>query len=119
MGRILALADVLLVHLRDTHLFRITIPSKIQAYLAAGKPIIAGVRGDAADIIRSSGAGKVAVPENAAEIVDKLLEVCHLSDDERKGMGISGRGFYEKTMSLAVGVGRFESIFNRIRADVA
>ena len=42
MGGILAGSDALLVHLKDDPLFRITIPSKIQAYLAAGKPILAG-----------------------------------------------------------------------------
>jgi colanic acid biosynthesis glycosyl transferase WcaI len=54
MGSILAGADVLLVHLKDDPLFRITIPSKTQAYLAAGKPILMGVRGDAADLGEAS-----------------------------------------------------------------
>ena len=44
IGEVLKLADVLLVHLKDDPLFRITIPSKIQAYLAAGRPILAGVK---------------------------------------------------------------------------
>ena len=54
MGGILAGADALLVHLKDDPLFRITIPSKTQAYLAAGKPILMGVRGDAADLVDTS-----------------------------------------------------------------
>ena len=43
---ILRLADVLLVHLKDHPLFRITIPSKIQAYMAVGRPILIGVKGE-------------------------------------------------------------------------
>jgi glycosyltransferase involved in cell wall biosynthesis len=119
MGRILALADVLLVHLKDTPLFRITLPQKIQAYLAAGKPILLGVRGDGAEIIRNSGAGMIAEPENPASIVEKLLELFRLSEGERRQMGIRGRSYYEKVMSISVGVGRFEEVFNKMLANRA
>lgn len=54
---ILFLADALLVHLRKDPLFEITIPSKTQAYLAMGKPVLMGVSGDAADLVKRSGAG--------------------------------------------------------------
>jgi len=68
IGEILNLADVLIVHLKDDPLFRITIPSKIQAYLAVGRPILAGVRGDAAELVRMAGAGVVCQPENPESI---------------------------------------------------
>lgn len=51
IGRYLAAADVLLIHLRKDPLYRITIPSKTQAYLAASKPILIAVEGDAAALI--------------------------------------------------------------------
>lgn len=119
MGRILALADVLLVHLKDTPLFRITLPQKIQAYLATAKPILLCVRGDAAEIIRNSAAGVVAEPENPASIVEKLLELFCVSEGERRQMGIRGRSYYEKVMSISVGVGRFEEVFNKMLANRA
>ncbi len=53
MPPIFALSDVLLVHLKEDPLFCITIPSKTQAYLAFGKPILMAVRGDAADLVAS------------------------------------------------------------------
>ncbi len=52
IGPLLAAADVLLVHLRDDPLFSITIPSKTQAYMAAGRPILMAVRGDAAAMVK-------------------------------------------------------------------
>ena len=64
INTILQMADVLLVHLRDTALFKITVPSKLQAYMAAGKPILLGVKGDSANIVRKSKAGVVVTPEN-------------------------------------------------------
>ncbi len=57
MPALLARAAVLLVTLADKEIFRLTIPSKIQAYLAAGRPIVACLSGAGADIVRESGGG--------------------------------------------------------------
>ena len=55
--RLVTQADALLVHLRSDPLFSITVPSKVQSYLYAGVPIIAGLTGDARTILeRSNGA---------------------------------------------------------------
>src|SRR6185436_8154337 len=64
MPHFFALADALLVHLKRDPLFEITIPSKTLAYLACGRPIIAAVAGDAADIVRDAGAGLVCAPSD-------------------------------------------------------
>lgn len=63
IGSILRLADVLLVHLKNDPLFEITVPSKIQAYLATGKPILIGVKGDAAKLVEDANAGLSCEPE--------------------------------------------------------
>lgn len=111
MGPILAAADVLLVHLKDEPLFRITIPSKTQAYLAAGKPIVIGVRGDAADLVERAGAGLSCEPENASDIAEVLENISTLTDDELQAMGKKGREFYESELSIDVGVERFDRLF--------
>jgi glycosyltransferase involved in cell wall biosynthesis len=74
MAKYYALADVLLVHLKRDPLFEITIPSKTQAYLACGKPILMAVAGDAAEIVRSAGAGLVCPPENPAAMSETVLQ---------------------------------------------
>ena len=68
IGAILSRADVLLVHLKDDPLFRITIPSKTQAYLAVGRPVLMAVAGDAADLVVRSGGGIACPPENPAAL---------------------------------------------------
>jgi colanic acid biosynthesis glycosyl transferase WcaI len=112
MGGILAGADVLLVHLKDDPLFRITIPSKTQAYLAAGKPILMGVRGDAADLIISSGAGVTCQPGDPGSIAAAVKELAEAGDISLAEMGRNGRAFYNRELSVAVGVDRFEHILN-------
>jgi glycosyltransferase involved in cell wall biosynthesis len=111
MGPILALADVLLVHLRDLPLFRITIPSKTQAYLAAGRPILMAVRGDSADLIRESKAGLCCEPENPEALMLAITEFLNMSADARTDMGIRGSEFYRQKLSLHAGVDGFECVF--------
>lgn len=62
MPQLLAVGDVQLVTLRDLDIFTTTLPSKLVATLASGRPILGGLTGDAADLVRSSGAGEVVPP---------------------------------------------------------
>ena len=117
IGEVLNLADVLLVHLKDEPLFRITIPSKIQAYLAVGRAVLVGVRGDAADLVRAAGAGIDCQPENPesiSEAVEKLYRMPRTLLDE---MGDRGRRYYREKMSLSAGVSRFEEVFQAAVAN--
>lgn len=113
MGGVYAWASALLVHLRADPLFAITIPSKTQAYLAIGKPILMGGRGDAADLVRAAGAGIVFAPEDATALAQAVEELLVMPDFAREGMGVSGRTYYEAHLSLAAGVQAFEAEFMR------
>jgi len=114
MGPILAAADVLLVHLKDDPLFRVTIPSKTQAYLASGKPILMGVRGDAAELVERAGAGISFEPDNANDLARSVEVVVNLSIEQREAMGLRGREYYQRELSVAVGVERFSRLFETL-----
>ena len=90
MASLYALADVLLVHLKDDPLFEITIPHKIFAYLASAKPVLAAVRGDAADVIEEIGAGIVCPPQDASALVDAALALYEMPAEKREEMGERG-----------------------------
>jgi colanic acid biosynthesis glycosyl transferase WcaI len=113
---LLALSDVQLVHLRDNPLFRITIPSKTQASMAAAKPLLMAVAGDAAELVRRSGAGLTAQPDNAPEIARAIMEMARLSPQRLREMGSQGRSFYLQEMSMEVGIGRYEQLFQSVIA---
>lgn len=83
-------AGVLLVHLKDDPLFRITIPHKILDYLGAGKPILAAVYGDAADVVVNVGAGVACKPEDSEALATAVRNLYDLSENERKIMGEKG-----------------------------
>ncbi len=113
VGSYLSGADALLVHLKKDPLFTITIPSKTQAYMAVGKPILMAVDGNAADLVRDSGCGKVAESENPQAIAEAALALMRASTNERNVMAENGRRFYQQKLSLKVGAGRFGEIFRR------
>jgi colanic acid biosynthesis glycosyl transferase WcaI len=113
IGSALKLAGALLVHLRDDPLFRITLPSKTQAYLAVGRPILMAVRGDAAELVREAGGGVACLPEDAEGIAAAVEELARMSPEVREEMGERGAKFYWRELSLAVGTQRFEVVFDR------
>ena len=110
IGTVLANADVLLVHLKDDPIFRITIPSKIQAYLFAGKPILCGVRGDASDLVQKSGSGVAFMPDDSDSLIKAVRKFRSMTSDELRIMGKTGRTFYESELSMAQGVHRIEKV---------
>lgn len=108
---ILSLADVLLVHLRADPLFAITIPSKIMAYMATGKPILAAMEGDAADLVEKANAGVVCMPGNPESIAEKVVLMFNLPRAALEKMGRNGQRFYDKELSLHTAVHRFDEVF--------
>jgi putative colanic acid biosynthesis glycosyltransferase WcaI len=114
MPRINALADVLLVHLRDMPFLRGTIPSKTQVSLASARPILMAVRGDASDIVRDAGAGATCGPEDPAELADAMRKLFETDREELDAMGARGRAYYLERMSLEVGAPLTEALLRRV-----
>ncbi|WP_116092028.1 sugar transferase [Sphingomonas crusticola] len=115
MAPIFAAADALLVHLKDDPLFAVTIPSKTQAYLQAGKPILMGVRGDAARMVEEAGAGIAFPPQDPHALVEAALAMAELSEPERRQMGQRGALYYAERLSLPIGAQAFSAIFEAQR----
>lgn len=82
VGGGLKLSSLLLVHLKKDPLFEITVPSKTQAYMAMGKPILMAVAGDAANLVQRAECGCVAISENVESIQQAILKIYHLSASE-------------------------------------
>ena len=116
MGKVFEQADALLVHLKDDPLFRMTIPSKTQAYLAAGRPIVMAVRGDAADLVSRADAGILAQPEDPGSIAAAVRSLASLSQGERERMGRNGRAFYDRELAIGVAVESFREVFRNVCA---
>lgn len=92
-------ASVLLVSLRDELIFNLTVPSKVQFYMAQGKPILAMLNGDGADLIAESKCG-IAVPANDKKaFATALKKMGSLPEDELSQLGANGKEYYEKNFT--------------------
>ncbi len=114
VGIYLKAADAMLVHLRKDPLFEITIPSKTQAYMAVGKPLLMAVQGDAAELVKQSGGGLVAESENPQSLAQAAEALANTSTDALAIMGHHAKVFYQQHLGLAVGVHRFSELFQQI-----
>lgn len=114
VGAYLRAADALLVHLKKDPLFSVTIPSKTQAYLAIGKPILMGVDGDAADLVAEANAGVSFESENVLDLVEKISWLSSRSKDDLESMSSNARNFYNEKLSFQRGIKEFSHIFNEM-----
>lgn len=101
IGDIFSAADALVLHLRDEPLFEATIPSKLQFYLAMGRPVLACVRGEAADIVTEAGAGLAAAPQDVSAVAAAMVRMARMEPEERIRMGQRARAAYEANFSYA------------------
>lgn len=114
IGDVLAAADVLVAHLKDDPLFEITIPSKTQFYLAMGRPILMGVRGEAARIVTDAGAGIGAPPGDAAAISEAMLHMASMAPTALVAMGARGRTAYEEQFAFQTTMDRIAHHIGRL-----
>jgi colanic acid biosynthesis glycosyl transferase WcaI len=88
-----ARAGALLVSLAADEAMALTVPAKLQSCLAAGRPVIGSIDGEAARLIEESGAGWAAAAGDAAGLADAVLRLSRLSREEREALGARGRAF--------------------------
>lgn len=100
MDRVFDQANALVMHLKDDPLYEITLPSKMQHYLSCGKPVIAGIRGEAAKLLLQSGAAFVTQPEDVQAMADAMVKLARMSPAELQVMGQRGKRFYESCMAF-------------------
>jgi glycosyltransferase involved in cell wall biosynthesis len=95
MPGLLRKASALLVTLTDQLIFEATIPSKLQAYMAVGQPILACLNGEGARLVLEAGAGLVAPAEDAVALAGATLELYKMSPAERAVLGANARSYFK------------------------
>lgn len=107
-------ADVLLVSLKDENIFSMTIPGKVQSYLASAKPILGMLNGEGAKIINVSGAGytcNAGDSDALACIVEKMISLSKVKRDE---MGRLGKKYYQDEFEKKVLINRLDIWLNEV-----
>jgi glycosyltransferase involved in cell wall biosynthesis len=96
MPGILAQASALLVTLLRSPIMSQTIPSKMQAYLAAGRPAIAAHDGEGARVVTEAGAGVACGAEDAPALAQAVLSLRAAAPETLQRLGAAGRSYYQQ-----------------------
>ena len=91
-------ADICLVTLKDIALFEGAIPTKLIEYMACGRAVLCGVRGEAAEIVRSSGAGVVFEPNDDRGLVRLIRDLIE-GEDQTSKMADAGPKYVSRHFS--------------------
>lgn len=112
MPKFFCCADALLVSLKKSNIFSKTIPSKLQSYMACGRPIIASLDGIGAEIVKSAGVGFASPAEDAEGLASNILDFISLEDAVKKTMGLNARNYYESHFEREMLLSKLENILN-------
>jgi glycosyltransferase involved in cell wall biosynthesis len=99
MPALFATVDALLVSLKTNEVFEKTIPGKVQAYLASGKPILGMLDGEAARVIEEAGAGLVCSSGDRQAFSSIVEQMALMLPLQREAMGGLGKRYYEEHFS--------------------
>lgn len=108
-------ADVMLMSLTDTELFSITVPSKLQSYLASGKPILASMNGEGAEIVREWKAGLTCKASSPKLLAETILSMSKLSRVELEEMGKNASKCYQSEFEREKLISQLEHVFSTVQ----
>lgn len=103
-------ASALLVTLADQEIFRYTVPSKLQAYLAAGRPVLACLNGEGAQVVAAAGAGLTIPAEDGEGLAAAILKMYQMSEQDRQEMGQRASVYYREHFSHSMLVSRLSGL---------
>ncbi len=118
MPSIFESASALLVTLKPNPIFKLTVPSKVQSYLAAGRPIIAAMDGEGALLIEKARAGFCCAAGDSAALAKSILRLTGLNSEERETMGENGRRYFEQHFSVEHVTSELTAHFRQVTAGV-
>lgn len=91
-------ADLCLVLLKRTDLFKTVIPTKLLEYMACARTVVVGVDGQSRSIVEEAGAGVFVEPENSLALAGTIRELA--GDSARRvQMGSNGRRYIVERLS--------------------
>lgn len=102
-------ADALLVSLKDEPIFALTIPGKLQSYLAAGVPVLAMLNGEGSDVVCHGGAGLVCPAGDYRALADTVLRLAVMPIQERHAMGLKGIALSQEDFGRTKLIDRLEA----------
>ena len=115
MPEFYAQADCMLFALKKEYIFSITIPAKVQSYLACAKPIVAMIDGEAAKIIDDAQAGLTCPSENPKMLARNIEQLYLMKKKDLDILGKNALDHYNKEFERTMLMDKMEDIFNKLK----
>lgn len=102
------MADAMLVTMRDDSLVNLTLPGKVQSYMAFAKPILGAINGETKRIVEEAQAGIICAAEDVQALADSVRRFMRMDADARLAMGQNARQYYDRNFQFADHINRLE-----------
>lgn len=110
-------ANALLVSLKDVPIFSMTIPGKLQSYLAAGIPVVAMLNGEGAEVVKVSNAGLTCAAGDHLGLAAAVLKLSQMSNQERDAMGRNGLNVSIREFDRNTLIDRLEGLLEKLKVE--
>lgn len=111
-------SDALIVTLKNTDILRITLPAKVQSYMASGKPILGAISGAGMEVIKSSNCGLVSEAEDYNELYNKVIQLYNMDEIDRKKLGNNGKQYFKQNFARNMLLNRLEGYLKSISKNI-
>lgn len=108
MPKYFSQSDALIVTLKYTDILRITLPAKVQSYMASGKPIIGAISGAGMDAIENSKCGIVGEAEDYKSLYNNVIDLYNMSEEQRINLGNNGKKYFKNNFERNMLLNRLE-----------
>lgn len=106
-------ASVLFVSLKDELIFNLTVPAKVQFYMAQGKPILAMLNGDGADLINEAKCGMAVDANDKGRLIEAILKLKNKTKKELLEFGRNGYDYYINNFNKELRISQLIGIFKQ------
>lgn len=105
MPQYYAMADAMLVTMQKNPVLSLTLPGKVQTYMAAGKPMIGAIDGETASVIANAGCGICSGAEDAQALAENVRKFVGM---DKASMGANAKKYYDEHFEKQIFMDRLE-----------
>jgi colanic acid biosynthesis glycosyl transferase WcaI len=87
--------DLMYVSLKDDEIMSMTLPGRVQSYMACGKPILAVANGETANIVKSARCGFIVPAGSSSHLTDMIKDILQMPRKDLEQIGLNGLEYYQ------------------------
>lgn len=106
-------ADLLFMALKNEPVFSLTVPARLQSYMASGKPIVGMINGEGADLIKEADCGWTIPAENSEKLASMFKEISQMDKKTLETKGFNGKVFCQKNFNFSDCIDNLEDIISK------